>query len=61
MLKIDDFMYSDLSGVQENPILRAINSKTSELFFRQKYCINHILPHKMKFMQDTDECLIHRN
>ena len=52
MLKIDDFLYSNLSGVIENPILCAINHKTSKPFFRLKYCINNLLPCRMKFMQD---------
>lgn len=52
MLKIDDFLYSNLSGVIENPILCAINRKVSKPFFRLKYCINNPLPCQMKFMQD---------
>ena len=52
MPKIDNFMYSDISGVKENPILHTINSRVASPFFRFKYCINHILPRKMKFMQD---------
>ncbi len=52
MLKIDDFLYSDIAGACENPILRAIKSKISAPFFRLKYSINHILPCRMKFMQD---------
>lgn len=52
MLKIDDFLYSDLSGVKENPILNAINLKINNPLFRFKYCLNNILPCKMKYMQD---------
>ena len=52
MLKIDDFLYSDIVGVKENPILRALKSKISTPFFRFKYCLNHILPCRAKFMQD---------
>lgn len=52
MLKIDNFLYSNISGIKENPILSAINLKVLAPFYRFKYCINHILPCRMKFMED---------